>query len=61
VMRHRRDVLDVPYLIDRSTVDLSVFDRSVNAAANLKWSRLAATKSCGGSAAGASFGLSIGG
>jgi hypothetical protein len=33
-MRHRRDVLDVLSLIDQSTVDLSVFDTSVNVAAD---------------------------
>ena len=38
-MRHRRDVLDVLSLIDQSTVDLSVFDTSVNVAADPKWSR----------------------
>src|SRR5580704_224216 len=33
-MWHRRDVLDVLSLIDQSTVDLSVFDASVNVAAD---------------------------
>jgi|HubBroStandDraft_4_1064222.scaffolds.fasta_scaffold155018_2 hypothetical protein len=33
-MRHRRDVLDVLSLIDQSTVDLSVFEASVNVAAD---------------------------
>ena len=56
-MRHRRDVLSVLSLIDQSTVDLSVFDTSVNVAADRKWNLLAATRSRGGSAVRATFGL----
>ena len=56
-MRHRRDVLDVLFLIAQSTIDLSVFDTSVNVATDPPWSRAAATRSRGRSALSTSFGF----
>ena len=40
-MRHRRDVLDVPSLIDQSTLNWSVLDTYASAPADPEWSRQA--------------------